>query len=355
MGKMATKNGIDKPIPKRIVTKIQDRTMSALSSPDYDSDKNFDNQLTRSIPDSLQTININNPLLNFEHSPTIPWHELNFVSDPNSLASNNTFLPTSALMALEDSVNLMSTWGTTEQNELGRVTTSSSDTLSSQSPESSPCPSPGLPQPRHPHYPGHSRKESCTNLASATLQSLHLPQSSCQSNPTSAPNGFSPTSSIDQVLETNRKAIQAFHRLLQCPCSSNSTMVLALSLIILRILSSYTAIGRNTLARPTGSTVTDHTPSSSTTWEDDRGMVMDTPISMGAYQIDVEDEIHLKLQLVTNELRKLSKLIDSFQGRYCRNLPSGDGIYGALERFLRTELKCASRELNNALKNSEDM
>lgn len=84
-------------------------------------------------------------------------------------------------------------------------------------------------------------------------------------------------------------------------------------------------------------------------------MVLDIPISMGQYQIDAEDEMHLKLQLVINELRKVSKLIDAFAGRYCRGAPGGDGIYGALEKFLRAELKNASKELNTALRNREDM
>ena len=76
---------------------------------------------------------------------------------------------------------------------------------------------------------------------------------------------------------------------------------------------------------------------------------------MGAYQIDAEDEQHLKLQLVISELRKVSKLIDAFAGRYCRGVPGGDGIYGALEKFLRAELKTASKELNLALRTCEDM
>ena len=82
--------------------------------------------------------------------------------------------------------------------------------------------------------------------------------------------------------------------------------------------------------------------------------MLDIPITMGAYQIDAEDEHHLKLQIVLSELRKVSKLIDAFAGRYYRGNNGGDGIYSALERFLRAELKTASKEVSAALRTSED-
>lgn len=355
MGKPPRKDANGNPLPKKSDLKNAERKSSTLSTPERDS-RPLDDQLSAGIPDALNDINFENSLLNFDHSPTLPWHDLNFMSDPGNFPTSDAFLSTSALLALENSINFADNWGAAEaHNDLSRIASNSSEPSFSAPTELSPSPSPRIPPPRHTSHPGHGRKESCTNLASATLQSLHLPQNFCQSNPTSAPSGLTPTSSIDQVLATNRRAIQTFHQLLQCPCSSNSGMVLALSLIILKILSCYTAIGRSTSSRPAGSVISDLASGSSTPWEDDRGMVMDIPISMGAYQIDAEDEMHLKLQLVINELRKVSKLIDSFQGRYCRNLPSGDGIYGALEKFLRAELKTASKELNNALKCSEDM
>lgn len=359
MGKPPRKDANGNPLPKKSDLKKEERRTSALSTPERDSNNQniFDEQFAAGIPDPLNDLGFEHSLLNFEQSPTLPWHDLNFMSDPNNFPSGDAFLSTSALMALENSVNFMDNWGSVEQgDDLSRVTSNSSEPFSTQPTEASPTPSPRLPQPQHPHRPGHSRKESCHNLASATLQNLHLPQNFCQSNPTSAPGGLAPTSSIDQVLATNRRAIQTFHQLLQCPCSSNSGMVLGLSLIILKILSCYSAIGRSTSTRTgtAGSVTSEYTSGTSTPWED-REMVMDIPISMGAYQIDAEDEMHLKLQLVINELRKVSKLIDSFQGRYCRGAPGGDGIYGALEKFLRAELKAASKELNNALRNSEDM
>ncbi|KAF2686594.1 hypothetical protein K458DRAFT_402193 [Lentithecium fluviatile CBS 122367] len=357
MGKPPRKDANGNPVPKKSDRKNAERRTSTLSTPESESSKTIDDNIAGGIPDPFAEMNFDNSILNFDQSPTLPWQDLNFLASSNNFACHgDAFLNTSGFMALENSMAFMDNWGHTEQhNELHRVSSNSSEPASIHSAEQSPSPSPRLPQPQHHHRSGHSRKESCTNLASATLQNLHLPQSSCQSNPTSAPNGPAPTASIDQVLATNRRAVQTFHQLLQCPCSSNSGMVLALSLIILKILSSYTAIGRSASSRPARSVISDNASGTSTPWEGERGMVMDIPISMGAYQIDAEDEMHLKLQLVINELRKVSKLVDSFQGRYCRNLPCGDGIYGALEKFLRAELKNASKELATALKNSEDM
>ncbi|PSN72926.1 hypothetical protein BS50DRAFT_173513 [Corynespora cassiicola Philippines] len=359
MGKPPRKDANGNPMPKKSDLKAAERRSSSLSTPERDSisAKLADDQLGAGIPDPLADINFEQHLLNFDQSSALPWNDLNFMADPNNFASNDAFLSSSAFLALETSMNFMDNWAPTEQSDdLTRVNSVSSEALSSQAAEPSPSPSPRIPKGRvPPHHPAHGRKESCTNLASETLQSLHLPHHVCQSNPTSTPNGLTPASSIDQVMATNRRAIQVFNQLLQCPCSGNSGLVLALSLIILKILSSYTAIGRSTTrTATTGYTASDNTSGTSTPWED-REMVLDIPISMGAYQIDAEDEMHLKLQLVINELRKVSKLIDAFAARYCRGAPGGDGIYGSLEKFLRSELKTASKELNTALRNSEDM
>jgi hypothetical protein len=352
-------------MPKKSDAKTSDRRSTISSTPDDDQQSFLDDQqLGGGVPDPLHDSNFDISLLNFENNAALPWHDLNFMSDPQNFGSSDDFLSSSALLALESSMGFMDSWGTVDQGNDLATLSSASETFGSdadlrglayaagQSP--SPPPSASQTNGRHQH-PVHGKKESCSNLASITLQSLHLPQNFCQSSPTSAPQSPASTSSIDHVLATNRKAVQIFNQLLQCPCSSNSGLVLALSLIILKILSCYTAIGRSTSSAraASGSVTSGHASGSSTPW-DDREMVLDIPISMGAYQIDAEDEQHLKLQLVINELRKVQKLVDAFAGRYCRGAPGGDGIYGALEKFLRQELKSANKELMTALRNSED-
>ncbi|OCK80659.1 hypothetical protein K432DRAFT_434619 [Lepidopterella palustris CBS 459.81] len=325
--------------PKQQGTKSSPRRSSGLSTPERDSHKSFlnDQQLGGgSIPDHLNDAGLDNSLLNYDHSPSLPWNDLNFMTeasvDPNTFTSE-TLLSTSALLALEGSMNFMDNWGSADHgSDLARVSSGSTDQFHGSDLEFSPS------------FDVHGGQSFCTTFN---------PSSGSDENNPAAP------STIDQVLATNRRAITTFHQLLQCPCSSNSGLVLAIALIILKILSCYGAIGRSTSSRTSNSRPMSSAASgSSTPWGMDtnveREMVLDIPITMGAYQIDSEDEQHLKLQLVLNELRKVSKLIDAFAGRYCRGGPGGDGIYGALEKFLRGELRNATKEVSTALRSTEE-
>ncbi|OCL10940.1 hypothetical protein AOQ84DRAFT_205433 [Glonium stellatum] len=364
--------------------KSSPRQSSGMLTPERDSHKPFlDDRLGgSSIPNHLGP---DNSLLDFDHTSSLPWHDLNFMSeacgDPNNYTFNETLLSTSALLALEGSISFSDSWGSMDHsNDLTRVNSRSSDQFKGPELDVSPsfdihsgvpCTSafqyPAEPltlqtTPERRHPPHSARSTSCSNLASSTLQSLHIPSNFCTTfSPTSGPNtdNQAPPSSIDQVLAANRRAIATFHQLLQCPCSSNSGLVLALALIILKILSCYTAIGRSTSSRTISTrSASSETSGASSPWGFDTNMerevMLDIPITMGAYQIDAEDEHHLKLQLVLNELRKVSKLIDAFAGRYCRGGNGGEGIHSALEKFLRAELRTASKEVSTALRVSED-
>ncbi len=72
---------------------------------------------------------------------------------------------------------------------------------------------------------------------------------------------------------------------------------------------------------------------------------MHTPITLGAYKLDGEDEERVKVQLVLSELRKVEKLEKKFCGEVCTG-EDGDregerdgGVYLAVKAFLRTRLK----------------
>jgi len=207
------------------------------------------------------------------------------------------------------------------------------------------------------------RGASCTDLASSTLHSLHLPNNFCVSfqaacNPGTLRDPSAP-STIDQILTTNRQAIANFHTLLQCPCSANSSLTLALALIISKVMSCYTAIGRCSITQQ-GQHRTASISSSSrsafsgcysgtTTPALMEDMMVDVPMNLGAFQLDAEDEQHLKLQLVLSELRKCSRLINNFAHRYCDS-DQGDDVYGALEKFLWAEMRTAVKEVTAVLK-----
>jgi hypothetical protein len=69
-----------------------------------------------------------------------------------------------------------------------------------------------------------------------------------------------------------------------------------------------------------------------------------TPISLGDFRLEVEDEDTFRTQLVLGELRKVEKLIDKFSERYCKTANPVEtgiegGVYNALEQLLRTRVR----------------
>ncbi|OBT88109.1 hypothetical protein VE02_03547 [Pseudogymnoascus sp. 03VT05] len=171
----------------------------------------------------------------------------------------------------------------------------------------------------------------CTTLASSTIQLLRLDSSTCGASATPHENPFHPISSIDQVLINNRSAIENVRSLLACPCSLGTQYALTIALIIHNILVCYEAIIRatsNVRAEP-----------GNTLWPDN---LRATPITVGAYKIDAEDDQRMRIQLVVNELRKVRALVEKYAERYCASKEDearNAEIYSALDIFLQTKLK----------------
>lgn len=101
-------------------------------------------------------------------------------------------------------------------------------------------------------------------------------------------------------------------------------------------------------------------------------MVLDTPITIGTYKIDADDERVLLLQLVLSELRKVGKLVDAFAVQYSALTPNACGVglgsdasrgksiggeetmYKSLEQFLRYQVYQARMEVSATLRESEE-
>ncbi|KFX90686.1 hypothetical protein V490_06330 [Pseudogymnoascus sp. VKM F-3557] len=173
----------------------------------------------------------------------------------------------------------------------------------------------------------------CTTLASSTIQLLHLDSSTCGASTSRHGNPFQPISSIDQVLINNKSAIENARSLLACPCSLSPQYALTIALIIHNILVCYEAIIRATTSvRP---------EPGNTQWSDN---LRATPITVGAYKIDAEDDQRMRIQLVVNELRKVNGLVEKYGERYCISNEEealNAGIYSALNTFLQAKLKQA--------------
>jgi len=159
--------------------------------------------------------------------------------------------------------------------------------------------------------------QNCVELASETIHSLSLPSSMCASSP-----HLIPFHTVEQILATSRTAISAFNKILHCPCSHSSSFTLTLALIISRILDCHTAICRLPISSPattcreasscSGDLLTPSSSSTSlitlsptcsapasTSQRSPHNIVMDTPIAIGGYNIDPDDEYIFILQRVT--------------------------------------------------------
>lgn len=162
----------------------------------------------------------------------------------------------------------------------------------------------------------------CTQFAFQTLNSLYSP-------PTAQSSNAIPT--LDTVLSTNKSAVDKLFVLLGCPCSANPHFSTTIAFTIVKILSWYQAISG---AKPSPG------ESSVTQME----VFTHTPISLGEFKLEGEDEHTFRTQLVLTELRKVDKLIDKFSERYCKAASLADtgidgGVYTALEQLLRTRVR----------------
>jgi hypothetical protein len=174
------------------------------------------------------------------------------------------------------------------------------------------------------------QNHDCTQFAFQTLNSLYAPPSS---QPLATEfNGTSeglPT--LDAVLSTNKSAVDKLYVLLGCPCSANPHFSTTIAFTVTKILSWYQAIA-GVHDQDDGSI---NTPLEAFTH---------TPISLGDFRLEVEDEDTFRTQLVLSELRKVEKLIDKFSERYCKAANPAEtgiegGVYGALEQLLRTRVR----------------
>lgn len=175
------------------------------------------------------------------------------------------------------------------------------------------------------------QNHDCTQFAFQTLNSLYAPPSSqpSQSDFNGASNGL-PT--LDTVLATNKAAVDKLFILLACPCAANPHFSTTISFTITKVLSWYQAIA--CMNDPTSSSPT-HTQMEAFTH---------SPSSPSAFQLAGDDDASIRTQHVLQELRKVEKLIDKFQERYCKNANVAEtgidgSVYCALENLLRTRVR----------------
>lgn len=137
----------------------------------------------------------------------------------------------------------------------------------------------------------------CTHLALETMTSLCLP-STVQRTAEGQPR---PT--IDQVLKINSEAMKNVSTILACSCAKDSSFPMLLSTIFSKALAWYrAAVESQNLLDSNGSSVKEE--------------VVHRPISVGGYELDDESSDLMKIQLVLNRLRMMSKPIKQYMEMY---------------------------------------
>ena len=192
-----------------------------------------------------------------------------------------------------------------------------------------------------------SQRSNCARLASSTLDSLNIGSQPCRAAESPYRGARSPfVASFDQILNVNKSAMESVHQLLSCSCSLSQQSNLVLSLIIDKILCLYQSIIRNDVVSRDASPSSDGSA---------RQTVRDTPITVGIYKMDAKTEQHMRLQLVSNELRKSAMLVEEYADRYnrlgCQDRENKD-IYAGLTGLLKRRLKEASGDMTTELRKS---
>lgn len=202
------------------------------------------------------------------------------------------------------------------------------------------------------NHPGQTTDTSmsCATLAHRVLDSLSKYSTFCSAQAHNAPI------KVDEALTTSKQANVAFHRLVACHSCCTSQNLLSLVIIIYKILNCYAAIVQTIVKSETR-------PSSP---EAVRVSTNAAPISIGAYQVDAEDEDRFKMQLVSNELRKVSRSIHALISRFndpsnkstANSLIDGDfddsdsDLCHVFENMLNTKLNRLTRTVGLALRQS---
>lgn len=173
----------------------------------------------------------------------------------------------------------------------------------------------------------------CMNIAKITLNSLSL-----QSPNAASTSAYPSLPTVDEALTINQRAIESLFVLLSCPCPHDPHLPFIVAVITSKVLAWYQAVARASTTTPT-------TPRSRFA---NTETAVHMPLTLGAYKLDGEYEEKMKVQLVLGELRKVEMLVENFGERFCKGFERDhNGVYSALETFLRSRLRETVEELRN--------
>lgn len=173
-------------------------------------------------------------------------------------------------------------------------------------------------------------RRTCMKSAIRILQKLHIPPSACLSldDYTSASPASRQPRKTDSVLSTNRDVVLLMAEMLKCSCLSSSQIQLVLTIICGKLIAWYRAVIRNSPEdHPNACTGSDEPPahpdgtlSPATGMHNER--VLQQPITVGEYFLDICLDSKIRAQVVSSELQRLEALIAKFSRRIQEQNPN---------------------------------
>lgn len=205
------------------------------------------------------------------------------------------------------------------------------------------------------------RTHNCHQRAYATLESLHA-SSRTSSSRVFTPND-TPVQALDNVLSSNRMAINEVLALLDCPCSQDPHLAMLYGSITSQILTGYQiAAGYKKplsweLDTESATTINSYRipcPNSGLMQLKEEQFVQSVEftvapmkITIGTFSIDEKDQEYFTKQLLLRELKKSSQLIDVLSGHGTHGGDAVDHLYSSLGAWLKSELVKTIRFLEN--------
>ncbi|KAL8881515.1 MAG: hypothetical protein Q9192_007781, partial [Flavoplaca navasiana] len=154
--------------------------------------------------------------------------------------------------------------------------------------------------------------QKCLSSALSTLQTLHIPPTSCLSSAASSnpPSPISNPRKTDSVLAINRNAKQRISQIIRCTCIDSSQVQLILVVICEKLISWYQAVLRSS----PGPHDT-HDNSTSTSSEEPIERVLHQRFALGDCSFDLELESSIFAQVIAAELQQFELVIRDLDRR----------------------------------------
>lgn len=185
----------------------------------------------------------------------------------------------------------------------------------------------------------NAEADKCAKLATDTLSSLYgLPSTQIDSNGTKQP-------SVDQALSTTARAVQNMHELVTCSCPKDFHLPMLIAIIASKIIAWYQAVAfvRDPYVEmPEGKQCS-------------KEVVVEAPLTLGAYQLDDKVGWVLKNQIVLGQLQLLNDTVLRYNALFCAegssgHLAEGSRLYASMGGFLKSRLQYTAQEIEGRLK-----